>query len=44
MALDGILPAETVDRASGQDQTAHICNLILIYIPRKISPWSQTAG
>ena len=45
MALDGILLAETIDRVSEsveQDQTAHMCRLILIHTLRKFSPWSRT--
>ena len=44
MAWYGILVAETIDRAlesAEQDQTAHMCMLILIFPLRKTSPWSQ---
>ena len=49
MALDGVSLTEIKDKAAEseaeseeQDQTAHMCSLILLYNLRQINAWSGT--
>ena len=47
MASDSVSQTETYKKISdseGQDQTARMCSLILLYTLCKMNPWTRTAG
>ena len=47
MALNGVVLTKThhrVAESAEQDQTAHMCRLILLHTFRKLQPCSHTAG